>query len=101
MTTHAILIIFGVLEREMNSPETFFDLCDLGGGIPSVHLIKNFVSQIKTTKKTKSKVSKISTTTHRISIIFGVLERETKTPETFFDLYDLGGGNPSVHLIEV
>ena len=100
-TTHRIWIIFGVLEREMNSPETFFDLCDLGGGIPSVHLIGNVVSQIKISKKSKSKISKISATTHRIWIIFGGLEREMNSPETFFDLYDLGGGNPSVHLIEV
>ena len=26
ITTHGILIIFDALEREMNSPETFFDL---------------------------------------------------------------------------
>ena len=51
MTTHAILIIFGVLEREMNSPETFFDLYDFGGGNPSVRLIEVFVSQIKISKK--------------------------------------------------
>ena len=39
-TTHAISMIFGGSERSPNLPETFFDLYDFSGGIPSVHLIK-------------------------------------------------------------
>ena len=51
-------------------------------------------------KKGRSKFSKISGTTQPILKFFGVLETETKSPETFFDLSDFGRRNPSVHLIE-
>ena len=46
------------------------------------------------------KISKISGTTQPILKKIGVLETETKSPETFFDLSDFGRRNPSVHLIE-
>ena len=72
-----------------------------GWGDPSVHLTEVFVSQRKKTKNSKSIFSSYEITTHGILIIFDALEREMNSPETFFDLYDFGGGNPSVHLIEV
>ena len=101
MTTHAILIIFGVLEREMNSPRDVFRFVSFGWGDPSVHLTEVFVLQRKKTKNSKSIFSSYEITTHGILIIFDALEREMNSPEKFFDLYDFGGGNPSVHLIEV
>ena len=45
--------------------------------------------------------SSFSETTWWILKILDVLETETKSPETFFDLSDFGRRNPSVHLIKV
>ena len=63
-----------------------------GGGDPSVHLTEVFVLQRKKTKNSKSIFSSYEITTHGILIIFDALEREMNFPETFFDLYDFGGG---------
>ena len=52
-------------------------------------------------KKNEISKSSCAATTHAISMIFGGSERSLKMPETFFDLYDFGGGITSVHLIKV
>ena len=94
-------MILGALEEETKSPETFFDLSDFGRRNPSVHLIEDFVSKFIDMKNFKSSRAKISETTWWNRMIFGALEEETKSPETFFDLSDFGRRNPSVHLIKV
>ena len=99
-TTHTISIILDVLETKTKSADTFFDLYDFGRRNPSVRLNENVVSRVHGDKKFKISIHNISETTHAISIILDVLETETKLADTFFDSYDFGQRNPSVHLIQ-
>ena len=88
------------METKTKSADTFFDLCDFGRRNPSVRLNENVVSRVHGDEKFKISIHNISETTHAISIILDVLETETKLADTFFDLYDFGRRNPSVHLIQ-
>ena len=86
-------------KQKRNRP-TRFSIYNFGRWNPSVRLNENVVSRVHGDEKFKISISKISETTHTISIILDVLETKTKSADTFFDLYDFGRRNPSVHLIQ-
>ena len=85
-TTHAILIILGVLESAKDSPETFFELSNFGRRKPLVRADENFVFLALRLEKFDFSSKKIA----RKYACWGVVLQDSEgilvSPETFFDL---------------
>ena len=85
-TTHAILIILGVLESAKDSPETFFELSNFGRRKPLVRADENFVFLALRLENFDFSSKKIA----RKYACWGVVLQDSEgilvSPETFFDL---------------
>ena len=85
-TTHAILIILGVLESAKDSPETFFELSNFGRRKPLVRADENFVFLALRLENFDFSSKKIA----RKYACWGVVLQDSEgilvSPETIFDL---------------